>query len=63
MPVGPQRQAPLSKRVAKKTPLNPTSRATNQSGIVTDKRPVVANGNLQRSQWNVANRQTKGDWT
>ena len=61
MPNGPQR--PLSKRMGKKTPLNPTSRSTSQTGIVTDKRPVAMNTNLQRAQWNVDNRQTKGDWT
>lgn len=63
MPTGPQRVAPLSKQVAKKAPLKPTSRASSQTGIVTDVRPHSTESNLERSKWNVTNRQTKGDWT
>ena len=54
--------APISKQVAKKVPKKPTSRATGQTGIVTDQRPHTTESNLQRAQWNIKDRQTRGDW-
>ena len=54
--------APISQQVAKKVPKKPISRATHQTGIVTDKRPHTATGDLDRAKWNIKDRQTRGDW-
>jgi len=62
--VGPQRStAPISKKVAKKAVVKPVSQLASGTGIVGDVRPVAATGNLQRMQWDMTNRQTRGDWT
>ena len=59
----PRKQvAPISKQIAKKVPKKPTSRAANQTGIVTDKRPHTPAGDLDRAKWNIKDRQTRGDW-
>lgn len=64
MPIGPKRkQAPLSKRVSRRVVIHPDSRASGQSGIVTDKRPMTTASNLQRDVWGITNRADKGDWT
>ena len=64
MPIGPKRkQAPLSKRVGRKVVVHPDSRGTNQSGIVTDKKPQFATTNLSRALWMMPNRSDQGDWT
>ena len=63
MPKGPQRVAPLSKKVAKKAVVKPVSRSEAQTGILTDERPPVLSTHFDRAKWNSANRHTKGDWT
>jgi hypothetical protein len=64
MPVGPKRSSlSLSKKVAKRAVIRPISQLSSGTGIVGDKRPMAAANNLQRLQWNMANRQTTGDWT
>lgn len=64
MPVGPKRSPlPLSKKVAKKAVIKPVSQLASGTGIVGDVRPLNATDNLQRMQWDMQNRQTRGDWT
>jgi hypothetical protein len=59
----PKTRTPLSKKVAKKAVVRPVSQQTKTSGVVGDVRPVQTNSNLQRAQWGITNRQSKGDWT
>lgn len=64
MPKGPQRIAPISRKVGKKAPIRRVTRLSTQTGIVTDQRPIIADpNNLDRAKWNIHDRRDQGDWT
>lgn len=64
MPVGPSRTASLAKKVRKKVVVKPVSQLASGTGVTGDIRPDPSMAsNLQRAQWAITNRQTRGDWT
>ena len=64
MPKGPQRVAPISRKVGKKAPIRRVTRLNTQTGITHDVRPTAADPtHLERAKWNIHDRSDQGDWT